>query len=177
MKKDTKFTWNDDCQKAFEEIIDHLTNAPILTYPDFSQTFYVTCDASKSGIGGVLSQIHNNKHLPIAFYSRALNPTESKYPIYDLEGLAIKASLNKFRFYILGYPLVVRTDNKPALFLLRSKQVEGRLANYLASIMEYNPKFEHIPGKENHFADYLSRNVNTFLHSNLLSPLLYLMPI
>ena len=166
LKKDIKFKWSDECHIAFEKITSCLVNAPILTYPDFSKTFYVTCDASKSGIGAVLTQIHDKKHMPIAFYSRALNNTESKYPIYDLEGLAIKAALNKFRFYVLGYPIVVRTDNKPALFLLKSNQCQGRLANYLASIMEYNPRFEHIPGNKNHFADFLSRNVNNFSKFN-----------
>ena len=170
LKKDVKFSWTNECQIAYEKLIDCLVNAPILTYPNFTKTFYVTCDASKTGIGSVLTQIHDKKHLPIAFYSRALNNAESKYPIYDLEGLSIKVALNKFKFYVLGYPVVIRTDNKPALYLLKSKQCEGRLANYLASIMEFNPQFQHIPGKDNFYADILSRNVNTFSKFNPVLP-------
>ena len=160
LKKDCRYIWSNECQVAYESIINCLINAPILNYPDFNKTFYVTSDASLDGIGAVLTQIHDNKHLPIAFYSRTLNNAEKKYPMYDLEGLAIKASLNKFKFYIFGYPVIVRTDNKPALYLLKGNNCEGRLANYLASIMEFNPKFEYLPGDKNHFADFLSRNVN-----------------
>ena len=160
-KKDKKFIWTDLCQNSYDKLIQHIINAPILVAPDFSKPFYVTTDASIEGLGGILSQVYNGVHHPIAFYSRTLNNAEMKYPIYDLEGLAIKVCLQKWKFFLLGYKTIVRTDNKPVMALLKNNQCEGRIGKYLASIMEFNVTYEHIPGKENILADYLSRYVKS----------------
>jgi len=46
LKKDVELKWSDLCQKAFEDLKNVLTNEPLLQYPDFKQTFNVTCDTS-----------------------------------------------------------------------------------------------------------------------------------
>ena len=102
-----------------------------------------------------------------------MNNAEKKYPIYELEALSMKAALQKFRFYILGYKVIVRSDNQPALYLLRSKECHGRVTKYMATIMEFNPTFEYIRGTDNFAADFMSRNVqslNTFnIDANLIT--------
>ena len=34
LEKDTKFTWNETCQKSFEELKSHLTTTPIVRAPN-----------------------------------------------------------------------------------------------------------------------------------------------
>ena len=41
MEKDTKFVWNESCQKSFEEIKSHLTTAPIVGAPNWKLPFEV----------------------------------------------------------------------------------------------------------------------------------------
>ena len=158
-KKDVKFNWDDGCQSAFDELKKHLSSSPILTFPNFEETFVVTTDASFEGIGGVLTQVRNNKHFPIAYYSRTLNSAESRYSAYELEALAIKACLQKWRYYVLGYPVKVRSDNQPAIKLLKSGDCENRMARFMSVIQEFHPQYEYIPGHQNNLADYMSRNV------------------
>ena len=158
LRKQTKFRWSEECRRAFETLIKHITSAPCSSHPNFEKPFIITTDASIDGIGAVLSQNFEGVEKPIAFYSRSTNNAERKYPIFDLEGLAIKCSLQKWRYYLLGYEVHVRTDNQPIIHLLKSKECSGRISKYLTTIMEFNVKFHYLPGKNNVVADYLSRS-------------------
>ncbi|CAG2212114.1 unnamed protein product [Mytilus edulis] len=59
-EKGKRFEWISDCQHAFDLLKIKLTNAPILTHPDFNKEFILDTDASNVGIRGVLSQRHED---------------------------------------------------------------------------------------------------------------------
>ena len=46
--------WTDIHQSALETLIDLITSAPVMTYPDFQQPFTLHTDASKEVLGAVL---------------------------------------------------------------------------------------------------------------------------
>jgi len=53
VKKDTSFCWTEKHEQAFQRLKTQLTNASILTLPNFSKTFELECDASGVGISVV----------------------------------------------------------------------------------------------------------------------------
>ena len=69
----------------------------------------IQCDSSQSGLGAALMQ---NGH-PIAYASRALTETESRYAQIEKEMLAIVFSIEKFNDFTFGRRTVVHTDHKP----------------------------------------------------------------
>ena len=77
--KQGEFVWTKATAKAFNEVKQKMTEAPIMRLPDFTKPFEVECDVSGIGIGGVLSQ----KHHPIAYCSEKLNDAKQKYSTYD----------------------------------------------------------------------------------------------
>jgi hypothetical protein len=56
IEKDTKFNWSPQCEEAFLTLKKLLTTAPVLAQLDIDKPFDVYCDASNTGIGGVLMQ-------------------------------------------------------------------------------------------------------------------------
>ena len=54
--KKENFTWTKVASKAFRELQKAMTQAPVLTLPEFFKVFQVTCDASRVEIGSILSQ-------------------------------------------------------------------------------------------------------------------------
>ena len=55
-KKDTKFSFDESYQKAFEEIKSRLVEAPIMAKPDWNREFEIMCDASDFVMGVVLGK-------------------------------------------------------------------------------------------------------------------------
>jgi hypothetical protein len=56
LEKEAKFKWSPQCEDAFLTLKKLLTTAPVLALPDIEKLFDVYCDASGTGIGGVLMQ-------------------------------------------------------------------------------------------------------------------------
>jgi hypothetical protein len=56
LEKDAKFKWSLQCEEAFLNLKKLLTIAPVLAQPDIEKPFDVYCDASGTGIRGVLMQ-------------------------------------------------------------------------------------------------------------------------
>ena len=69
----------------------------MLAYPDFTKDFTLETDASKHGLGAILSQYKEDQQLhPIAYASRSVSATETNHGITDLETLAVVWSVKHF---------------------------------------------------------------------------------
>ena len=81
--KDTPFEWGSKCQKAFEDLKQAFTMAPVLTHFNLANTIVIETDSSNYTIAAFLSQItpsDNDLH-PITFHLRTMVPTELNYDI------------------------------------------------------------------------------------------------
>lgn len=86
LRKDIKFSWTAECQKAFNNMKNYLCSSPIL-FPILSYLIYlisycqdkevfIYTDASGDGIGAILKQPQENCILhPVAYFSKKLNPS------------------------------------------------------------------------------------------------------
>ena len=80
MKKSCKFLWSNECEEGFKKIIFLLTHPPVLAFPDLERKFHLTTDASKIGLGAVLSQYNDRGDEKVVGYaSRLLIQAEKNY--------------------------------------------------------------------------------------------------
>jgi len=87
--KGVQYNWTNECEKAFYKLKQCLTTTLILKVPDMDRPFIVCIDASKDGLGAVLSQDGRF----IAYASRKLRTHEEIYATHDLELAVIVHSL------------------------------------------------------------------------------------
>ena len=145
-----KFKWTEECTNAFNTMKKIIAKHILLAYPDFSQPFHVHTDASKLQLGAVISQ--NGK--PIAFYSRKLNPAQTRYTTTERELLSIVETLKEFRSILLGQQIIIHTDHENLTY----KQLNSdRVLRWRLYIEEYGPEIRYIKGEHNIVADALSR--------------------
>ena len=102
LKGKKEWIWNEEHDKAFEELKKKITSQLVLSLLKREGKFRVKTNASEHAIERVLSQEQEGKWKPIAFLSRTMQPAERNYEIYDKELLAIVEALAKQRQYLLG---------------------------------------------------------------------------
>lgn len=144
----------------FKRLQNAFFNPPLLRQPDFERPFVITTDASKIAISGVLEQWDATSQMfhPIAYYSRALNPAETRYAPIKLELMAVHNSVTYFKGYVYGSKFEVRSDAEP-LKEFKNRHNPGNLVTrWLLELADYDFEIEHIKGVDNHLADYISRD-------------------
>ena len=127
LEKDTKFHFDESCQKAFEEIKFRLVEAPIMAKPDWNREFEIMCDASDFAMGAVLGQKDKKVFKAIYYASTTFNEAQENYSTTENEMLAIVFACEKFRPYILGLHVVIHTDHATIKYLMAKKEAKPRL--------------------------------------------------
>jgi len=158
LKPKRKFSMTPEGQQAFEKLKEMLSSAPVLRSPDFSRPFYIHCDASKTGVGGVLVQkSENGDEFPIAFVSKKLNKAQKNYSVTEQECLAAIICVKRFRAYVEGHEFTIVTDHASLKWLMSQTDLHSRLARWALKLQAFNFKIEHRSGKLNVVPDALSR--------------------
>ena len=187
-RKGSPIQWTEECESAMRRLKKALTSADILIHPTPWHLFVIDTDASGNCIGAVLQQtkdafegfargkaikekgeksssLFKEKDLcPIAFDSRRMTPTEQRYSAQEREMLAVVYALQKWRGYIEGSPILVRTDHESLKHFLTQKNLGRRLARFADDIAHFNVEIVYRPGKHQLVADALSRRKG---HSNV----------
>jgi hypothetical protein len=156
-EKGVQYRWTDVCQKAFEQLKEALTTAPLLAYPQIGAEFILDTDASDSSVGAVLSQKQEGEERVIAYMSKSMNKHEKLYCVTRKELLAVITALKHFHSYLYGQQVTIRTDNAAVRWMQNLKKQTGQVARWLQEIGTHNLVVMHRAGTKHGNADALSR--------------------
>ncbi len=146
-EKEHKFAWTTECQEAFDALKAKLTQAPILSYPNFQVShFILDTDASNTAIGAVLSQNIDGQETVVAYASKSLTKAERKYCVTRKELLVVVYFVKYFRHYLYGKRFTVKTDHNSLRWLLNFKNPEGQLARWIEVLTTYDWLYNIDPG-------------------------------
>lgn len=157
LKKRNKIIIDQRYIDAFNQCKELLTNAPLLQYPDYDKPFVLTTDASNVALGAVLSQGQIGHDKPVAYASRTLSDTESRYSTIERELLAIIWAIKHFRPYLYGRKFLIYTDHRPLAWLHSLKDPNSKLTRWRLKLQDYDFEIIYKNGKKNTNADALSR--------------------
>ena len=160
-RKDEKWRWGEDQQRAFEQLKGIFTTRPLLVAPDLDKEFRVEADASNFATGDVLSiKCEDNRWRSVAYISKSLNETERNYEIHDKEMLAVIRCLEAWRHFLEGVrgKFEILSDHKNLeYFMSNQNRQQARWALYL---LRFDFILKHVPGSRMGKTDGLSRRSN-----------------
>lgn len=161
-----RFYWTELEDNEFNYLQDNaLKTIKVLGYYSPTDVTELYVDASPIGLGAVLVQYNSdNEPRIIACASKALTPTEQRYPQTQREALGVVWGVERFCSYLLGRSFVIRTDAQANEFIFSTthrlgKRAVTRAESWALRLQPYDFEVKGVCGKQN-LADSLSRLIH-----------------
>ena len=164
---------SEEALEAFEALKQACMNSPVLAFADYTKDFLLETDASKEGLGAVLSQKQEDGwfHL-VAYGSQVLTMHEKNYHSTKLEFLALKwAIMEHFKEYLLYQPFLVKTDNNPLTYIMTTPNLDATGHQWVSALAKYDFWLEYQKGQDIAVVDALSQ-VTTHLEPEAVQAVL-----
>ncbi|KAI4895675.1 hypothetical protein NFI96_020671 [Prochilodus magdalenae] len=163
LRKENKWKWGTEQQKAFDDSKVLMQSCSVLVHYDPNKDLILACDASPYGVGAVLShRMRDGSEKPIGFVSRTLTAAEKNYSQLDKEGLAVLFGVKKFHSYLYGRRFTIVTDHKPLISLFNEmkavpQMASPRIQRWAVTLRAYEYAIVYKAGKDHSNADAFSR--------------------
>ncbi|KAF4649220.1 hypothetical protein FOZ61_001619, partial [Perkinsus olseni] len=156
LKGGQRFRWEEREERAYVELVQALLDEPVLTSPNWEESFKLEVDASKEAIGGILSQ--NGR--VISYGSHRLTEAERRWSATEREIFAGVFFTQKFAYYLANSDFTLFTDSRPFSYLMKQRDPHGRFARWIAALQQFGGMtVQYRTGVSNVAADYLSRDI------------------
>ncbi|XP_073290537.1 uncharacterized protein [Primulina huaijiensis] len=144
LRKAKNLEWNDQSEKALQELKTYLRERPILNKPVTGEELFVYLAVTPQAASSVLVRKEDAVHQPVYFEKLAL---------------ALVIMARKLRPYFLSHPITVLTNSVLGKIVLHP-DTSGRLIKWVTELSEYDIKFEPRTAiKAQALADFLAEIV------------------
>jgi hypothetical protein len=142
--------WSPMMQQAFSEVKEALAAATLLSHPAQHAELAIVVDASATHVGAALHQRSSPEAAwqPLAFFSKKLEPAQTRYSAFDRELLACVMGIRHFRYMLEARRFTIYTDHKPLTFALHkvAEPWTARQARHLSYVAEFSTDIRHVAG-------------------------------
>ena len=151
--------WKLDYIAVFNSVKLALQSASSIFYPNYELKWILRTDASDFGVGAVLLQVDDSftppQHQPIGFVSQKLSAQATRWSTIEKEAYAVYYGVKSFAYYLVGMPFILQTDHANLQWMEAS--VVPKILRWRIYLQAFQFVIQHIPGKANTVADWLSR--------------------
>ena len=160
------FEWTPECEQSFQLLRQALISDPVMAYPQPDGQYILDTDASGFAIGAVLSQMQPDDsgelvERVISYGSRMLHGREQMYCTRRRELLAIVEFVKRFKAYLWGRHVLIRTDHASLKYIKTQNNPDDQFARWVERLEEILYTIEIRKGTKHCNADGLSRYPST----------------
>ena len=123
-------------------------NSPVLAFANYTKDFLPKMDASKEGLGAVLSlRQEDGQFHQVAYGSWALTTHEKNYHSTKLEFLMLKWAITEhLKEYLLYQPFLLKTDNNPLTYIMTTPNLDATGHQWVGALSKFNFWLEYQKG-------------------------------
>ena len=153
-------TWKLDYNQAFIDIKNEMANSVSLYFPDYNLPWFLQTDASDYAYGACLKQIYTHsdgskESQIIAILSGKFSDAALNWEIIKKEAFIIFYAIKYWMFFLVGKFFVIQTDHNNLRWMESSDN--PMIIRWRIFLQSFDCLVEHIKGKNNVIADYMSR--------------------
>jgi transposase InsO family protein len=164
-RKDIKFIWGEEQEKAMQELKLKVTSAPCLKPIDYAsgRRVILSVDSSVIAVGWILSQLNEEgKKVPAKHGSITWNDVEARYSLSQpkLEIYGLFRALKANRLYLIGLPrFTVEMDAESVKGMINNPDIAPTavINRWIAGIKMFDFDLVHVPAMDFKGPDGMSR--------------------
>ena len=158
-RKGKQFLWEEEQQKAFDEIKCRLQRPPVLHLPDRHRQFQLYSDTSKFSTVSALYQIQNGQPKLLAYANKRMPEAAKNYSITKLEMCRLAMNIATFSHLLKKVDFDAVVDHLAITHIMRSKAEPAttRIKRLLELLSPYSSNLYYIKGKDMVLSDFLPR--------------------
>lgn len=149
--------WTPAHAAAFTAIRNAIICSAPKLIPDFTKELFLYTDSSNVACSGILTQLNPDGFEQIVWmYAMAYSATQQRMRIQQKEAFALLLAVRKLGLKAMCMKIIWRTDNRNLLSMWKSE--DPRIAGIFHEVGIVIREVQYIPGCNNVWADFLSRN-------------------
>ena len=141
---DPKIEFTDEQRRVFETLKEKMSTLGVMKLFEPEKEIVIRTDACKEGFGAVMFQRDDDGKLRIVEYaSKQISKAIGNLHSMELECAAIMWALDKWKPYLNFRPFILQTDNSAVVWLMKKKDLSGRMARWVMTLQSLDFKIEH----------------------------------
>ncbi|KAI5335836.1 hypothetical protein L3X38_025970 [Prunus dulcis] len=142
LKQEQTFKWEEQHQRAFQEIKDYLSNPPVLSPLKRGRPLKLYVSASEVSIGSLLVQDNKEgKEQAVYYLSRTLTEVERRYSAIERLCLALYFTAVKLRHYMLPHTIYIIAKTDLIKYMLTRPMLRGRIGKWTLALTEFTLRY------------------------------------
>ena len=137
--KSQRTVWDDQCQRAFENIKEYMLSPPFLVPPTPDHPLLLYLSVSDIALGCMLAQLDDlGKERAIYYLSKRMLEHKTRYIVIECYCLALVWATRRLRHYMTEYSVHLVSRLDPLRYLFDRPALIGRLMKWLVLLTEFD---------------------------------------
>ncbi|KAL2250206.1 UNVERIFIED_CONTAM: Retrovirus-related Pol polyprotein from transposon [Sesamum indicum] len=141
IKEPKNFEWDEECERALQELKNYLTTPPLLGNPKDGEVLFLYLSVSGNAVSSILVREDGGQQNLIYYVSKMLQGAELRYTEMEKLALALVVTARKLRPYFQSHKVIVLT-NHPLKHIMSRPEASGILIKWAVELGQYDVEYQ-----------------------------------
>ena len=134
------YSWTEECDQAFRELKEYLSNPPVLSCPRQEEILYAYLAVTNHAVNLILIRVDFRVQRPIYYVSKSLQDAATRYFHVEKDILTLVHATRKLSYYFQAHTVMVLTQ-LPLQTILQKSDYFGRVVQWGTMLGAFDIKY------------------------------------